>query len=214
MCWTKRRDASASLFLGNLRETINDANSTVDFLSELLRLCNLHVSATPQNAEIAIDAPLGLPDDFTSLITGGVDVSQIGQSTATIPYLFRHTERRLVDDGITPLSAIKDMIGSQATKAMHVVARFAPTLKSCGVWTDCNCLTVIETYPKLCRARRCPRTGHESPPKRGKDADIREAKTCAEVARDFMLYPERLERPNDGTPESEGWIWAPRQFRD
>ena len=199
-------------FWGNLRETINDAKSSVEFLSELLRHCELDVCERPQHATIAIDAPLGFPEAFTGLITRGAPVGRIGES-ATNPYLFRHTERRLVDEWIAPLSAIKDKISSQATKAMHVVARFAPTLNSCGEWTDCNFLTVIETYPRLCRARRSLQTEREPSPKRGKDADLRDARICAEVAHAFKLSPERLEHPCDDAPESEGWIWAPLPIR-
>ena len=201
-------------FWGNLRETINGATSSVEFLSALLKLCEPDVSAPPQHATIAIDAPLGFPEAFTGLITGGIDVGQIGHSSATNPYLFRHTERRLVDEGITPLSAIRDMIGSQATKAMHVVARFAPRLQERGVWTDDNCLTIIETYPSLCRARRSLPTECEPSPKKGCKADIRDAKVCAKVAHAFKLSPECLEHPGDDVPESEGWIWAPLPIRD
>lgn len=50
-----------------------------------------------------------------------------------------------------PLSAIKDMIGSQATKGMHVLAKFAPKIERCGVWTDAAGFTVIEAYPSGCK---------------------------------------------------------------
>ena len=115
-------------------------------------------------------------------------------------------------EGVMPLSAIKDMIGSQATKAMHVVARFAPQLLSHGVWTDGAHLTVIETYPALCRARLGPQVGIEPIPKTGREADILDAAVCARIARDFQLNRERLEPPTDDTPPSEGWIWAPRRI--
>ncbi len=201
-------------FRGNLRETINGACSSADFLSALLRLCEIDVSAQPEHAVIAIDAPLGFPEAFTRLVTCRKPVGPIGDQSVTNPYLFRKTERRLVNEKM-PLSAIKDMIGSQSTKAMHVVARFAPELETCGVWTDHDRrLTVIETYPGLCRARSAPQQ-RQAPSgslniRGGRDADLRDARVCAEVARDFTLHRERLEGPPASSPKSEGWIWAPR----
>ncbi len=193
---------------GNLRETINSATTTATFLAALLALCKLGNPARTCHATLAIDAPLGFPEAFARMIAGGVPVDQIGRSAAN-PYLFRQTERRLVDEGITPLSAIKDMIGSQATKAMHVIARFAPQRLSPGVWTDGECLTVIETYPALCRKRLGPRPGDANIPKTGSAADIHDAGICARVAHDFQMNLERLEPPTAETPASEGWIWAP-----
>lgn len=196
---------------GNLRETINSATTPADFLAALLALCELGIPSQPCHATLAIDAPLGFPEAFARMIAGGTPVDQIGRSAAN-PYLFRHTERRLVAEGVTPLSAIKDMIGSQATKAMHVVARFAPQRLSTGVWTDGAHLTVIETYPSLCRARVGPQVHTEPMPKTGREADIHDADVCARIARDFHLNRERLEPPTDDTPPSEGWIWAPRRI--
>ena len=115
-----------------------------------------------------------------------------------------------MDEGITPLSAIKDMIGSQATKAMHAVARYAPERISPGVWTDGDCLTMIETYPALCRARLGPQAGDATIPKTGREADIHDAGVCARVAHDFQMNRESLEPPTADTPASEGWIWAPK----
>ena len=46
---------------------------------------------------------------------------------------------------------IKDMIGSQATKGIHTVAKFAPRRPSRGVWADCIGLTAIEGYPSACK---------------------------------------------------------------
>ncbi len=43
------------------------------------------------------------------------------------------------------------MIGSQATKDMHVLARFAPQIERGGVRTDGRSLKVIETYPITCK---------------------------------------------------------------
>ena len=49
------------------------------------------------------------------------------------------------------------MIGSQATKGMHVLAKFAPQIESCGVWTDGG-FRAIETYPTACRNTKVIKT--------------------------------------------------------
>lgn len=201
------RQAMGQPWRGNLRNTINSSNSPASFLASISTLCTLTHTDRPRHATLAIDAPLGFPDAFAQLIADGNTINEINQSAAN-PYLFRQTERRLVAEGITPLSAIKDMIGSQATKAMHVVSRFAPHRLSLGVWTDGDCLTMIETYPALCRARLGQRS--EEGPKTGRESDIQDAEICARVARDFHLNQEHLEPPTNETPVSEGWIWAPQ----
>ena len=93
---------------------------------------------------------MGFSDAFTRLVSRQDHAGEVG-SSATNPYLFRHTERYLFEHGLKPLSAIKDMIGSQATKGMHVLARFTPKVQRCGVWTDGAGLTAIEAYPSACK---------------------------------------------------------------
>lgn len=43
------------------------------------------------------------------------------------------------------------MIGSQATKGVHVLARFAPKVVECGIWSDGSNLTTIEAYSSACK---------------------------------------------------------------
>jgi hypothetical protein len=43
------------------------------------------------------------------------------------------------------------MIGSQATKGMHVLACFARKMAECGVWSDGSNLTTMEAYPSACK---------------------------------------------------------------
>ena len=142
------------------------------------------------------------------LITGQGIAPAIERS-ATNPYLFRHTERFLFEMGLTPLSAIKDMIGSQATKGMHALAKFAPKKVSCGVWTDDQGLVAIEAYPSACKAsgtmaalrQPYPALDHE---------DKQDALTCALVAYLFDQRREALADPVETVPSGEGWIWVPR----
>jgi hypothetical protein len=192
---------------GNLRQTINAATTGTDFLMAILTLCKLPAPASTAKATIAIDAPLGFPAAFAQLITGGAAVTQIGQSAAN-PYLYRATERRLVAEGVTPLSAVKDMIGSQSTKAMHAVAHYTRRIAP-GVWSDGAHLTLIETYPALCRSRARGTFNDLTTATTAREIDILDAEVCAQIARAFVQRPDWLEPPPPDVPASEGWIWAP-----
>ncbi len=143
---------------------------------------------------IAIDTPLGFSGAFIQLATQSKAAASI-EASSTNPYLFRHTEHFLFEQGFSPLSAIKDMIGSQATKGMHVLARYAPKVVECGDWSDGSTLTAIEAYPSACKnsetiqdlSRPYPALAH---------ADCEDALTCALVAslfahnRDALVSPE------------------------
>jgi predicted nuclease with RNAse H fold len=192
---------------GNLRQALNTASTAADFLTAILTLCQLPAPAHPR-ATIAIDAPLGFPVAFAQLINGGAALTQIGQSAAN-PYLYRATERRLVAEGVTPLSAVKDMIGSQSTKAMHAVARYTRRIAP-GVWSDGAHLTLIETYPALCRSRARDTFNDLTTAATAREIDILDAEVCAQIARAFVQRPEWLEGPLEDMPASEGWIWAPK----
>lgn len=193
---------------GNLRSAINVATNAAEFVSAMFALCGTQPdTATPQ-VMLAIDTPLGFSEAFLRLITGLQDAGEIGRSAAN-PYLFRQTEHYLFQQGLSPLSAIKDMIGSQATKGMHVLAKFAPSATSCGVWTDGSALTAIEAYPSSCkgsatiqgmRSRYAP-LGH---------VDEEDALTCALIGYLHAAQQEALASPPDTVPASEGWIWVPK----
>ena len=194
---------------GNLRSTINENAHAADFLSALLTLCDIEYDRETVSATIAIDAPLAFPAAFYRLIAFGETLDCVADKSAENPYLFRFTERRLVSEvNISPLSAIKDMIGSQATKAIHLMSRFDLQQTETGVWSDGGPLTAIETYPSLCRARldRDRDSGLSS-----SEADIADARICAEIAYDFEGRREELEPPPPDAPAVEGWIWAPNR---
>lgn len=160
---------------------------------------------------MATDAPLGFPDAFVQLISELKCVDEGIDSSGNNPYLFRQTEIYLYNKGLAPLSAIKDMIGSQATKGMHVLAKLAPIVQSCGVWTDGASLTAVETYPTA---------SEKSPALKGLhvrhnnldfgDKDKKDALTCALVAYLFAKKRKTLTEPSDSVPSREGWIWVPR----
>lgn len=198
---------------GNLRQTLNAATTGSDFLTAILTLCKLSPPAGAK-ATIAIDAPLGFSAAFAQLVTGDAPLDQIGQSAANL-YLYRATERRLVAEGVNPLSAVKDMIGSQSTKAMHAAARYTRRIAP-GVWSDGAHLTLIETYPALCRSRARVAFNDLATATTAREIDILDADVCAQIARAFAQRPDWLEPPAPDAPPSEGWIWAPlpQTFRD
>ncbi len=191
---------------GNLRSAINEAKTTLGWIEKLFRLCGSSLPEFDARCVLAIDTPLGFSEAFVRLVSEYKAIGEVTGESAMNPYLFRQTELFLYQRGLRPLSPVKDMIGSQATKGMHVLSRFAPRISSCGVWTEGEMLTVIEAYPSACNGsavmaklrRRFPSLGHQ---------DKEDALTCALVGYLYALEPERLERPNDAIPQGEGWIW-------
>ncbi|HOZ14759.1 MAG TPA: hypothetical protein PK784_08230 [Tenuifilaceae bacterium] len=191
-------------FRVNLRNYIIESKNTLDFVSNIFTLCDLEQKFNESSkAILAIDAPLGFSKGFKELLAGNI-TDNINKHQEN-PYLFRTTEKFLFEKEFTPLSSVKDRIGSQTTKAMHVVAKFTPKIKSCGVWQDENgLLTVIETYPAACRKF------DNMPVVDSKKEDIRDAHICATIAKMFDKENEKLEQPPIETSKSEGWIWIPK----
>lgn len=193
---------------GNLGSQINTAETSGAWIQALFQLCAADQPQTGLHFYLAIDIPLGFSQEFVSLITELRGVATLGDSSSN-PYLYRRTERMLFEQGLAPLSPIKDMIGSQATKGMHVLARFARETTSCGVWTDGHALTVLEAYPSGCRRSATigwlrshyDALGHE---------DKEDALTCALVAYLYAKRRELLVAPTGDIPASEGWIWVPK----
>lgn len=199
---------------GNLRALINTACGVDDFVRGMLELCSVDGAAhADASAVLGIDTPLGFSSAFRDLLMQGKAVPMIG-SSATNPYLFRETERFLHERGLSPMSALKDMIGSQATKGMHVLAAFFPRIRSCGVWIE-GCVSAIEVYPSSAKRsseiedlrQRCldssqiePISWHD---------DERDALTCALIAWMYRYKPESVAQPNADTPIHEGWIFVP-----
>jgi hypothetical protein len=192
---------------GNLRQAINVAVDGADWINRLFGFCKAVPPSRPQ-ITLAIDTPLGFSDAFTRLVTRLDHAGEIG-SSATNPYLFRYTERYLFKHGLRPLSAIKDMIGSQATKGMHVLARFTPKVQRCGVWTDGADLTAIEAYPSACKGSATVKDIQQRFEPLGHD-DLKDALTCALLAYLFAVRPETLAVPPESVSTSEGWIWVPQ----
>lgn len=193
---------------GNLRNSINAAETSEAWIQALFELCAAEMPQEASHFYLAIDTPLGFSEDFISLITELKGVATLGDSFSN-PYLYRRTERMLFEHGLAPLSPVKDMIGSQATKGMHVLARFAPEIASCGVWTDGRALTVLEAYPSGCQRSatinklrdRYDALNHE---------DKEDALICALVAYLYVMQRDLLAAPDSDISVSEGWIWLPK----
>ncbi len=195
----------------NLRPFINAAETGSDWIQSLFALCKATPPPNDSQFTLAIDAPLGFSQAFVSLITGLEHVDAV-ESHDKNPYLFRQTERRLFEKGFRPLSAVKDMIGSQTTKGMHALAKFAPKVDRCGVWTDGHALTAIEAYPSPCKNSALMNALLEpyADWRQANHQDKSDALTCALIAYCFAARPQTLSQPGDGVPACEGWIWLPK----
>ncbi len=201
-------DIVGSPWRGNLRECINNSSTTAEWITSLFEICGSGLSSESGPVTLAIDTPLGFSDAFIQLLTQGKAAAPI-EASSTNPYLFRRTEHLLFEQGFNPLSAIKDMIGSQATKGLHALARFAPKVVECGVWSDSSNVTAIEAYPSACKKsetiqalrRPYPTLAH---------ADCEDALICALVASLFAEKRGTLMPPETGISPREGWIWMPR----
>lgn len=193
---------------GNLRRCIGAAVTTRDWLAALFDHCKAEFPGPTASVTMAIDTPLGFSEEFVELVARRRGMEP-DETSGRNRYLYRHTERHLFDRGLSPLSPVKDMIGSQATKGMHVLARFAPIVESCGVWTDGAVFRAIETYPTACREtpvlQRLLNGRNKLEP-----VDVEDARTCALVAHLFGTERGALEAPDATVPHSEGWIWVPK----
>jgi hypothetical protein len=191
---------------GNLTPIINEAEDGAQFVDSLFMLVGEAFRRQP--VLLGIDTPLGFSKELAQLVSQRTATGPIGRS-AENPYLFRATERFLHQQGKTPLSPIKDMIGSQATKGMHVLARFAPKIVECGVWTDGCGLRAIEVYPGACKSSTTIKGLRGTRGQLGND-DLDDALTCALIAHQFHTSRETLFQPTTDVAVEEGWIWAPR----
>jgi len=198
---------------GNLRTTINECITTESWLKALFKLCRATFPEGPFDAIMAIDTPLGFSQEFTQLVTELKSVDKIDRSGEN-PYLFRQTERYLFAHGLRPLSPIKDMIGSQATKGIHVLGKYAPHSFECGIWTDGSLLTCIETYPSGCKQSDLIHTHLREIERTDTDLNLhqdeQDALICALIAYLFAFRRDRLTRPPEEIPNQEGWIWIPK----
>jgi hypothetical protein len=207
----------------NLRERLDQTR--LELLSSLFRACGVEGPGATFDCTLAIDTPLGWPKAMRDLLSG--NPSAVPEDADKNPYLFRQTEVLLFHEGRGPLSAVRDMIGSQSTKGIHFLHRAGLNRSSVGVWNGTygsgTNLTAIETYPSpclysptLCReAQKIFDSGKpgvivsETSPFR---TDLDDAIFCAVVGWLHSTEREKLQGPPDNVLAEEGWIWLPRDF--
>lgn len=193
---------------GNLRNLINEVGSALAFVKGLVSLCRADLSLEDSLATLVIDTPLAFPKAFRQLLDGAAAPGPIGAS-ADNPYLYRRTELFLHQRGWRPMSSLKDMIGSQATKGMHVLAKVAPHIEVPGVWTDGRHLQAMEGYPTTCREAGEVQSLRALFPSMG-HPDLEDALLCALVAYLYATRPQALAGPLPEMDPAEGWIWVPK----
>jgi hypothetical protein len=204
-------------FRGPLRDEIVAIETVGALLSQL---CEVQFQPDDEFV-IGIDTPLGLPEAVQWHFTQAGLPNVIEKRAAYNPYLYRRTEQHLADKNFPPLSAIKDMIGSQFTKGMHFLRKLELLSEpdQVGVWKRGN-ITAIEVYPATCKAtdtKGYVSFGSASVQQlfsllRGEDlstVDEQDAVYCALVAYLFDTRREKLVSPLANIAASEGWIWYP-----
>jgi predicted nuclease with RNAse H fold len=208
------------MWRGNLACTLQQVDSLAALINEH---CETGIAADDQ-ITIAIDTPLGLPADTVSLFTGAGPVKPTLDAHARNSLIYRRTEMWLARKQFPPLSAIKDMIGSQATKGMYLLHKFGLSVPKgeCGLWTGRN-VTAIECYPTTCK--RSDRKGYlchgserlqamyrallTGKPDVATD-DEEDAVYCALIAYLYECQRDLLVPPQEAPPTSEGWVWYPK----
>lgn len=192
----------------NLRKAISDAETTEQWIQAMFELCQAPLPNHSDHVTLAIDTPLGFSDEFHELVLNHTKFPTPMEGSRDNRFLYRATERFLFERGHRPMSSLLHQIGSQTTKGIHVLSKFAANPITCGVWQDPEGrLSAIEAYPSACKdsplvqALRQQRS-FEKP-------DMDDALTCAIVA--FLLGTDReqLAWPPKGTSLREGWIWVP-----
>ncbi len=200
---------------GSLRQVLTKHRG-IETVRAILRLCDVAIDDDDE-VLFAIDAPLGWPTAMLALAAGGVS-AEVSDRDNENPYTRRETELDLIQQGFLPLSNVRDMIGSQSTKAIHFlrVAELVPRPRA--IWSNGN-VSAIETYPAVAlKEARCA-TLHGSLLNRliikqvvAQTAlpDIRDALACAVVAYMAGEHPKEVVEPPADYPALEGWIIVPK----
>jgi hypothetical protein len=218
---------------GYLSPLVRKSLSVDSFIENLFDYFKIRAPEEPATFVLAIDAPLGVPDGFRDLIELGLSRIEGLDEAKVNPYLYRKTEMRLAREQKTPLSLVQDQIGSQTTKALHLLRNLGLTCGG-GIWSSNHdgCrhdLFALETYPAAVRKRQPHLTSAisvsaDSNPEwltlldshsTGKgETDRRDAIVCGVIAAmwnsDQLGDTNFLEPPNpEDFSEQEGWIWVP-----
>lgn len=192
---------------GNIRRYIN-RHTTIHGLVN--QFCGTSIEVHDR-VYLAIDTPLGFSNALRNLLASRSIVDEVTQSYKENPYLYRKTEDWLFKREFSPLSSIKDMIGSQSTKGIHLLARIGATTgpDRVGIWKN-ETTTAIEAYPTTCKSS----TLMASIRAKLKLDELRhddhfDAVYCALTAYLFATNQDQLVGPIDDIDPEEGWIWVP-----
>lgn len=207
----------------NLREILTEFQRE-ELLRQFLMACGIDPPETFRMT-MAVSTPLAWPKPAVDLLTSR-RTHRVPPLVDQNPILFRQTELALLELGHRPRSPVRDMIGSQSSKAIHFIrqAGFSPT--SAGVWrvvsrTTGSVYEVIETIPSILKRSPTFERAFAPVPKhktlaqvlkradKNATADMQRALRCALLASMFALAPSKLWGPSKGSPEQEGWIWIP-----
>lgn len=205
---------------GNLRDTIAAAASYSDWLLMVAKLCQFDDATkaviVTQNTMMAIDTPLGFSNGLLQLLQGEAVATPFTASCEN-PYLYRHAERELFAHGFSPLSAVKDMIGSQATKGLHLLRKFDFTPSPSGVWqlNQNNCQhSALESYPTVLKTSALVAQYIEQLRSQTDfnswHQDIQDAAYCAIAALLYQQQPNTMATPTKDVT-TEGWIYVPKE---
>jgi hypothetical protein len=85
------------------------------------------------------------------LLAGDAPLAHVSDIVHENPYVFRRTEQTLVERGLflkgrTPLSTVRDMIGSQSSKGLYFLRKSSMKQRAPAVWYSQG-WTAIESYP-------------------------------------------------------------------
>jgi hypothetical protein len=177
-------------------------------LHELVNTCCETKIAVDDHITMAIDTPLGLPTAVSNLMKNEYYQNDVADENEKNPYLFRQTEQWLFENHFTPLSAITHMIGSQATKGMHLIRKLGLKSEECGIWSS-DKITAIETYPSPCSGSNELSKLFTSLNQIIENTDKFDAVYCGLVAYLFATKRESLVSPVNNPSLLEGWIWIP-----
>ncbi|MCH8541916.1 MAG: hypothetical protein LAT58_14270 [Opitutales bacterium] len=195
---------------GNVRQVINQAQTPEQWLVKAGRLCGNSFSGS-EVLFMGIDTPLSFSRGFIDLIVHHQEARAIGGSGEN-PYLYRETEMFWFRQGLKPLSPVKDMIGSQATKGIHFLAKFARTPGEAGLWTNRQRWQVFETYPSGLKKSKILQEKHFPPELKDGHQDEIDAFWCALGARVLAQESAQMVGPPASQNPEPGWIWLPKDL--
>lgn len=208
---------------GNLRSCIAQSESFSQWLHVVAGLCELQmpsqVALEQHSVTLAIDTPLGFSHDFVALLSGAATTKPFSKFSEN-PYLYRETELLLFQHGFSPLSAVKDMIGSQATKGLHFLRKFGFTPTPNGNWqlnesSQNHCQhSAFESYPTVLKTSALVAQYIEQQRSQTDfnnwHQDIQDAAYCAIAALLYQQEPNTMATPTKDVT-TEGWIYVPKE---